>query len=117
MPGVVREDGEVGGDECGRRRERKEELVLGVVLSRRRWRREGEEAEELEGGGAADGEGFDDELAAEAEAFDVGGGLEVGGVWIVLVFVVVFVLVFLLLFVGGGVHSLLLVVIWCVLGG
>lgn len=40
------------------------------------WRGEGEEVGEFEGTCAADGEGFDDELAAEAEAFDVGGGFE-----------------------------------------
>lgn len=37
---------------------------------------EGEEAGELQRAGAADGEGFDDKLAAEFEALDVGAGLE-----------------------------------------
>lgn len=43
--------------------------------------REVEEERELEGARAADGEGFDDELAAEFDALDVGAGFEgdVGG--------------------------------------
>lgn len=69
VPGVVREDGEVGGE------------VRRGGGERRARGRESEEAEELEGAGTADGEGFDDELAAEAEAFHVGGRLEgeIGG--------------------------------------
>lgn len=39
-----------------------------------------EEEREFEGAGAADGEGFDDELAAEFDAIDVGARFE-GEIW------------------------------------
>lgn len=98
MPGVVSEDGEVCGE-------------IGGGGRQGRWRgggfgewRKGEEFENLDWTCAADGEGFDDELTAELEAFDVGGGFEgeVGGLFgwgRVLVFLLfVFVFVFLVFF-------------------
>ena len=67
VPRVVGQDREVGW-EIGNRRRKGGFVVFG-------WR-EREELEELQGPGAADREGLDDELAAETDAFYVGASLE-----------------------------------------
>lgn len=107
VPSLVGEDGEVSGQVSGGGREGKK-LIVVMAVFRVGWVRE--EFEELEGPGSPDGEGFDDELAAESEALDVGAGLEgeigggfrglVVGVLVLLLLVLAFGLLFL--FHGGG---------------